>query len=302
MQSIKRLALVFALSTISLHALSESVIAVDQPTLNQHLDHKVAPVYPAIANAARVQGTVVLEVRIGTTGKIESTKVVSGPAMLQSAAIDCVKQWTYRPFEKDGSPVSASGRVSIEFSLGIDSASAKKDEEIAQRYFPLSDQCRKSVSARSDTAAAADACRRAAETADEFGPDVRYIEKRSAFVWAAYGLMGNGDLKAALAYGNKAVDEVKLGHDDNSGSNAAYGVRGMVEARMGDLSAADQDLNVAEDFERKGIAWAEEVKFEHGDSYKHALAQDLHIHAQVLQALNKPDEAKLKLAEAAKYE
>ena len=77
--------------------------------------------------------------------------------------------------------------------------------------------------------------------------------------------MYNKDFAAALLYGGKAVDIVKLGHDDNSGSNAAYGVRGMVEGNSGDLAAADQDLTVAEDFERKGIAWAEQVKFEHGD-------------------------------------
>src|SRR5580692_10747830 len=65
----------------------QEVLSVDQSTLDQHVDHRAAPVYPPIAKAARIQGTVVFEVRIGVTGKIESSRVVSGPAMLQQAAI-----------------------------------------------------------------------------------------------------------------------------------------------------------------------------------------------------------------------
>jgi TonB family protein len=278
----------------------QEVLSVDQSTLDQHVDHRAAPVYPPIAKAARIQGTVVFEVRIGVTGKIESSRVVSGPAMLQQAAIDCLKQWTFHPFEKDGAVVPASGTVAITFDLGKDGPTPD-EEKIASRYFPLADQCRKAVSARTDFPATAAICKNAADTADEFPADRRFIEKRSAFVWATYALMYNKDLSTALVYAGKAVDIVKLGHDDNSGSNAAYGVRGIVEGNLGNLIAADQDLTIAEDFERKGIAWAEKEKFEHGDEYKRALVQDLRFHAQVLQALNRSDDAQKKFDEASKY-
>jgi len=278
----------------------QEVLSVDQPTLDQHVDHRVAPLYPPIAKAARIQGTVIFEVRIGVTGKIESSKAVSGPAMLQQAAIDCLKQWTYHPFEKDGVPVPASGTVAIEFSLGKDGPTPD-EEKIATRYFPLSDQCRKAVSAREDFKAAAAVCKTAADTADEFPSDRRFIEKRSAFVWASYALMYSNDLKDALVYAGKAVDVVKLGRDDESGSNAAYGVRGIVEGNLGELTAADQDLNLAEDFERKGIAWVEKDSSSLAPSYRHALVQDLRFHAQVLRGLNRPEDAQKKLDEAAKY-
>jgi TonB family protein len=288
------------LFAFSLHGSAQEVLTVDSQTLAQHVDRRVAPTYSPIAKAARIQGTVVFEVRVGMTGKVESSKVVSGPAMLQQAAIDSLKQWTFHPFEKDGAPVPATGTVAIVFDLGKDGPTPN-EEKIASRYFPLSDQCRKAVAARTDYPEAAAICKSAADTADEFPADRRFIEKRSAFVWAAYALMYGKDLNAALQYAGKAVDVVKLGHDDNSGSNAAYGVRGMIEGNLGDLAAADQDLTVAEDYERKGIAWADQEKFEHGDSYKRALAQDLRFHAQVLQGLNRSDEAQKKLDEAAKY-
>ena len=296
----KSLVCILAFFAFSLLSSAQEVLIVDSQTLERHVDHRVAPIYPPIAKAALIQGTVVFEIRVDVTGKIESSKVVSGPAMLQQAAIDSLKQWTFHPFDKDGSPARATGTVAIVFNLGKDGPTPD-EEKIARRYFPLSDQCRKAVAARTDYPGAAAICKSAADTADEFPTDRRFIEKRSAFVWAAYALMYSKDLNTALLYAGKAVDVVKLGHDDNSGSNAAYGVKGIVEGNLGNLTAADQDLTAAEDYERKGIAWAEQEKFEYGGEYKRALVQDLRFHAQVLQALNRPDDAQKKLDEAKKY-
>jgi TonB family protein len=125
---------VVAFLTISLVGLAQDVISVDKLTLDQHVERRYGPIYPPIAQAAHVMGTVVIEVRVGLTGKVESMKVVSGPPMLQQAAIDCLKQWTFHPFEKDGNPTPASGIVSIEFSLGKDGPTPK-EEEIANKYF-----------------------------------------------------------------------------------------------------------------------------------------------------------------------
>jgi TonB family protein len=277
---------------------AQSALSVDEQTLEQHVDQRVAPVYPPIAKAARVTGTVVANVAIGTTGKIKSIKVVSGPAMLQQAAIDCVKQWTFKPFVKDGSPVEATGRLSIIFDLGKDNPTPQEDE-IAARYFPLSDRCRTAVSARTDLPGAEVVCRQAAETAEEFGPDVRFIEKRSAFVYAATACVNNRDLPGALAWAEKAVEVDKLGHDDNSGQNAVYSTRGMIEGMMGDLNAADKDLTVAEDFSRKGVAWVEKAAPGLKPEYVGAFIRDLQFHAKVLQALKRPEDAQKKLDEAA---
>ena len=52
---------------------------------------KTIPVYPPIAKAARVSGTVVLQATISKTGTIENLRVISGPAMLQQAALDAVQ-------------------------------------------------------------------------------------------------------------------------------------------------------------------------------------------------------------------
>lgn len=76
------------------------------------------PVYPAIAKAARVQGTVVLRATISKEGTIEDLKVISGPPMLQAAAMDAVRTWQYKPYLLNGEPVRVQTQVNVVFSLG----------------------------------------------------------------------------------------------------------------------------------------------------------------------------------------
>ena len=79
---------------------------------------KTEPVYPPIAKAARVSGTVVLEATISAEGTVENLHVVSGPAMLQMAALDAVKNWRYKPYLVDDQPVEVETTVNVIFTLG----------------------------------------------------------------------------------------------------------------------------------------------------------------------------------------
>jgi TonB family protein len=75
------------------------------------------PRYPAIAKAAQVQGTVVLHATISAQGTIDDLRVISGPPMLQQAAMDAVRTWTYRPYLLSGQPVRVETLVNVVFSL-----------------------------------------------------------------------------------------------------------------------------------------------------------------------------------------
>lgn len=76
------------------------------------------PRYPAIAIAARMQGTVVLAATISKAGTIENLRVVSGPPMLASAAADAVRTWRYRPYLLNGEQVEVETTVRVIFNLG----------------------------------------------------------------------------------------------------------------------------------------------------------------------------------------
>jgi protein TonB len=79
---------------------------------------KITPQYPAIAREAHVQGTVVLQATISKTGAIENLRVLSGPPLLQQAALDAVRVWRYKPYQLNGEPVAVETTVDVVFSLG----------------------------------------------------------------------------------------------------------------------------------------------------------------------------------------
>ncbi len=81
------------------------------------LIEKRVPVYPPIAKATGTQGTVVLQATISRSGTIENLRVVSGPALLQQAAVDAVKAWRYRPYLLSGDPVEVETTVNVVFKL-----------------------------------------------------------------------------------------------------------------------------------------------------------------------------------------
>jgi len=79
---------------------------------------KPEPTYPAIARAAHVQGTVILHAIISKTGTIQNLTVVSGPPMLQQAAIDGVSRWRYKPYLLNGEPVDVETTIQVNFNFG----------------------------------------------------------------------------------------------------------------------------------------------------------------------------------------
>jgi TonB family protein len=82
------------------------------------ISRKTAPTYPPDALAARVSGTVALQVLIGTDGHVNELKVMSGPPELQQAAADAVRTWVYRPYLLNGTPVEVNTTVNVVFALG----------------------------------------------------------------------------------------------------------------------------------------------------------------------------------------
>jgi periplasmic protein TonB len=79
--------------------------------------HDAQPVYPAIAQVARVQGTVILQARIGVDGKVEDLHVLRSIPLLDQAALDAVRQWEYAATLLNGIPVPVIMTVTVTFTL-----------------------------------------------------------------------------------------------------------------------------------------------------------------------------------------
>lgn len=78
----------------------------------------IRPVYPTIAKAARVEGTVIVEAVISKAGGIESLHVVSGPEMLRGSAMEAIQGARYRPFLLNGAATEVQTVITVNFRLG----------------------------------------------------------------------------------------------------------------------------------------------------------------------------------------
>ena len=77
----------------------------------------VAPLYPAIARAAHVQGIVILEATIGEDGVVRDVRVLRSIPLLDAAAMDAVKQWRFTPTLLNDQPVPVVMTVTVGFTL-----------------------------------------------------------------------------------------------------------------------------------------------------------------------------------------
>src|SRR5436190_11055759 len=86
---------------------------IKQPTKTRD----VKPVYPPIAQSARVQGVVIIEATIGPDGRVKEAKVLRSIPLLDQAALDAVKQWQFTPTLLNGVPVPVIMTVTVNFTL-----------------------------------------------------------------------------------------------------------------------------------------------------------------------------------------
>ena len=77
----------------------------------------VPPAYPAMAKAQHVSGAVTIDALIDANGRVTTMKVISGPALLQGAATDALKQWKYQPATLNGNAVPMHLTVTLQFRL-----------------------------------------------------------------------------------------------------------------------------------------------------------------------------------------
>lgn len=79
--------------------------------------HDAAPVYPAIAQAARVQGLVIIQATIGLEGQVIDATILKSVPLLDEAALAAVRQWRYTPTRLNGQSVAVVMSVTVDFRL-----------------------------------------------------------------------------------------------------------------------------------------------------------------------------------------
>jgi TonB family protein len=77
----------------------------------------VRPVYPPLAQSARVSGVVILEVLVGPDGRVHEAQILRSIPLLDAAALDAVKQWLFTPTLLNGVATPVIMTVTVNFTL-----------------------------------------------------------------------------------------------------------------------------------------------------------------------------------------
>ena len=86
---------------------------IKEPTKIRH----VPPVYPVIAQQAKVDGIVIIEAIIGIDGRVKEARVLRSRPLLDEAALEAVRQWVFTPTMLNGVPVPVIMTVTVNFKL-----------------------------------------------------------------------------------------------------------------------------------------------------------------------------------------
>jgi TonB family protein len=85
----------------------------------------VKPVYPVRAQANQTEGWVELDFTVTESGEVRDIAVhaANPPGVFDSAAVNALAQWRYKPVLKDAKPTAQRSRIRIRFTLAAPPAS-----------------------------------------------------------------------------------------------------------------------------------------------------------------------------------
>jgi TonB family protein len=93
----------------------QQAISVPSEVALGMLIQKTQPVYPKIAKEAQISGTIVLAATISKTGNVENLRVVSGPFMLRTSAVNAVRTWHFKPYILYDQPTAFETTINVHF-------------------------------------------------------------------------------------------------------------------------------------------------------------------------------------------
>jgi TonB family protein len=80
---------------------------------------RTEPVYPPEARRTGFQGVILVWVTVDSHGNPGQARVLNPSGMgLEQSALDCVRQWKFRPAEDNGRPVPGNALAEVTFHLG----------------------------------------------------------------------------------------------------------------------------------------------------------------------------------------
>jgi TonB family protein len=215
----------------------------------KHLLNKASPTYPPMAELSRIQGNVILEVRIDESGTTSVRRLVIGHPMLAPAAIESVNRWKYRPFEMDGKPATVITLVMVTFgNPGKENDAAADAELIFQDNLYTAEESAQEALGKGDYAGAEQQLNRARDILAPVSDDRRHESERWQWM-TSMGRLAMAQKKddEAEQYYKKALELRQSGDKDAPEMAATL-------AGMGKLYAEEKRYDLARDHATRSIA------------------------------------------------
>ena len=274
-----------------------ATLVVPESHAMQHLIEYQKPLYPSIAKIARVRGAVKVALVIDVDGSVVSEKVLTGPPMLQQAALDAVKHWRFTPFQVKGKATQASTTVTIPFDRDkLGEEPTAEQSKAAQAWFRLSDECRSAVKVQ-NAQNALESCKHALDVSFTAG-DLTHsdqLARTDSHELYGHALLIAGRTQEAFEQENLAIQEARKCLKETDQEYAMpFFWRAIIEGRMDQVDAALADFDIAEATHRRAMLNLPEMK----DQYGKYLASILKQHAILLDELGRSAEAGKLRAEA----
>ncbi|HMF91370.1 MAG TPA: TonB family protein [Candidatus Angelobacter sp.] len=106
-----------ALTSLTKPVASSTPSMISQSDLEPvQVTKRVAPLYPPIAKARRLSGTVTVQFVVSKEGKATNLQFVSGLPVFRDAAFDAVKQWQFKPAKLNGQIIEQTQQVEMKFT------------------------------------------------------------------------------------------------------------------------------------------------------------------------------------------
>lgn len=86
---------------------------------SEALPQAVEASYPSLSRQMKVEGSVLLQAFVSADGGVRDLRVLSGPPILVSAAVEAVRQWRFKPYLQNGQPVETQAKISVNFTIKI---------------------------------------------------------------------------------------------------------------------------------------------------------------------------------------
>lgn len=244
---------VLSLMMLALHLASVSAqVRLSSDESSKLIIEQQPPRYPPLARAAKIEGTVKIDLTVSEAGVPVSAKVIEGHPLLRNAASGAALSRKYKPYVIDGKPVPFVTTVEFVFSVtasgpasNIASPKPDPENEVARKLFAEEDKCRALF--RSDKLAEAEAaCRSGVKLADQLAND-RSLEKMTIHQLLGNVLTRQKRYQESLESYSRALTFARMTLEDkNAELGLLYGHIGMSHHALNDLDRAREFYSKAE--------------------------------------------------------